>query len=284
MKRFVVTASLLFSMLILCGETHLAFSAEKIRYVGCGIVKKAFMAELAKEFTRTSGIEVDIEGGGATRGIRAVASGDAVLGGTCRHALEVPEENGVKLHHVAWDALAVIVNKNNPVDSISLEQLKSVVEGRIKDWGELGGPANTPLEFYARKGTISGVGLLAREIIFNDTDKEFTATKFFKSTGPLERDIGKNKWAIGLTGISSARKADVKILKLNNISMSKQNIAAGKYLLYRPLYLVTKAKPDELAAKFIEFAKSRKGQQVISRQETVNIREGGKLWRLYRKQ
>jgi len=284
MKRFALIIGLLCLMLVIGAGTKPAFSREKIRFVGCGIVKKAFMAELAKEFTKKYSVDVEIEGGGATTGIRDVASGKADLGGTCRHTIDVSEEGGVKLNHVAWDALVVIVNKNNPVNTITMDQLKGVIEGRIKDWGDLGGPAGTPIEFYAREGKLSGVGMMAREIIFKNANKEFAATREFDSTGPLEKAIAKNKWAVGLTGISSARKADVKMLKLNGIDMDKNNIASGKYLLYRPLYIVAKDSPSGTVEKFIEFAKSKEGQDIISKQGTVNLREGAKLWRLYRQQ
>jgi phosphate transport system substrate-binding protein len=284
MKKLVVLIGTLCLMLILGGTTNPAFARERIHFVGCGIVKKAFMAELAKAFTQKYGIDVDIEGGGATLGIRSVASGKADLGGTCRHTIDVPQEQGVKLNHVAWDALVVIVNKSNPVDTITMDQLKAVIEGRIKDWGDLGGPSGTSVDFYARKGKLSGVGLMAREIIFKNANKEFSATQEFDSTGPLEKAIAKNKWAIGVTGISSARKADVKMLKLNGIDTDKANISSGKYLLYRPLYIITTETPSDTAKKFIQFAKSREGQEIISQQGTVNLREGAKLWRLYRQQ
>lgn len=272
------------AVVLLFGIVDSTVAAEKIRYSGCGIVKKAFMAELAKEFTKTSGVEVQIEGGGATKGIRDVAAGKTVLGGTCRHAIDVPQEQGVKLHHVAWDALVVIVNKDNPVDSVSMDQLKGIIEGKIKDWGDVGGPSGKPIEFYARNSKNAGVSLALREIVFHDGKKEFAATKTFGSTGPLEQAIEKDAWSVGVTGISSARKRNVKILKLNGIDTEKDNIASGKYLLYRPLFLVTKDTPDAQADKFVEFAKSNKGQEIISSQGTVNLKEGGMLWRLYRKQ
>jgi len=284
MKKVAVVIGILCVMLIFGGTMNFASAAQQISYEGCGIVKEAFMAELAKAFTKKYGIDVNIKGGGATVGIRSVASGKADMGGTCRHTMDVAEENGVKLNHVAWDALVVIVNKDNPVDTISMEQLKGIIEGRIKDWGDLGGPSGTAVDFFARKGKQSGVGMMAREIIFKDANKDFSATKFFDSTGPLEKAIAKEKWSIGLTGISSARKADVKMLKLNGIDTDKVNIASGKYLLYRPLYIVTSTNPDENIKKFIEFAKSREGQEIISEQGTVNLREGAKLWRLYRQQ
>jgi phosphate transport system substrate-binding protein len=125
---------------------------------------------------------------------------------------------------------------------------------------------------------------MAREILFHDPNKKFTTSAVFEDSGPMEKAIEKDKWAIGITGISSARKRNVKILDLEGIDTSKQNIASGKYLLYRPMYLVTKEKPDSATAKFIEFAKSKDGQEIISQQGTVNLREGANLWKLYRKQ
>jgi phosphate transport system substrate-binding protein len=284
MKKWILVGIVVLSAGLFCGGLNPAFSAEKINYTGCGIVKRAFMDQLSKKFTQQYGIDVNIEGGGATRGIREVASGEKNLGGTCRHALDIPEEKGVTLHHVAWDALVVIVNKSNPVNTISLDQLKAVVEGKTKDWGELGGPAHTPLKYYDRKGKSSGVGLMAREILFHDSNKDFDIAQAYQDSGPMEQAIEKDRWAIGITGISSARKRNVKILELNGIDTSKQNIASGKYLLYRPLYLVTKSTPDPTTAKFIQFALSKEGQQIISEQGTVNLREGANLWRLYRMQ
>jgi phosphate transport system substrate-binding protein len=284
MKKIAISLGVLFLTLVMGGSLSVVRAADEISFAGCGIVKQAFMDELAKAFQEKHGTAVALEGGGATVGIRSVASGEKDLGGTCRHSVAVPEEQGVTLHHVAWDALVVIVNPKNPVGTITLDQLKAVIEGRITDWGALGGPAGKPLSFYARKGKTSGVGLMARETIFHDPDKEFKAAKFFDSTGPLERAIETDQWALGLTGISSAQKRKVKMLKLNGIDVTKENIARGKYLLYRPLYIVTKERPDPGVVKFIDFAKSDEGQEIISKQGTVNLREGALLWRLYRQQ
>lgn len=283
MKKKVVIVGLILAVFV-WGLSSIAFSSGKIRYVGCGIVKNAFMDELSKKFTQSSGIAMDVEAGGATTGIRAIAAGKADIGGTCRHIVDSPAEKGVKLYHVAWDALAVIVNKQNPVQSISLDQLKKIIEGRIKDWGELGGPANTPIAFYSRDEKTDGVELMLREIIYNDINKELSATKKFESSGPLEKAIEQDAWAVGITGISSARKRNVKIVELNGIDISKGNISSGKYLLYRPLYLVTKENPGELEQKFIQFALSKDGQSIISQQGTVNLKEGSALWKLYRQQ
>ena len=72
------------SLDVLAAETE---SGTTLKWVGCGISKKAYMTDMAKAFEAESGIKIDVQGGGATRGIRDVASLDADIGGTCRNKL-----------------------------------------------------------------------------------------------------------------------------------------------------------------------------------------------------
>ena len=75
---------------------------------------------------------------------------------------------------------------------------------------------------------------------------------------------------MGTTGISSARKRKVKILDLNGKDPSYENIKNGSYVLYRPLYLVTKGySADQKVKDFITFALSREGRDVIRRAGSV---------------
>ncbi len=281
MKRNVVTIAVSFlltlAMFVLMDGLFLSKQAEasELKWVGCGITKKAFMKELAAAYEKKTGTKIIIKGGGATKGIRAVAGGVADLGGTCRHKIDVPEEKAAKLHQVAWDALVVVVNKDSQVDSITVEQIKKVLTGKIKNWKEIGG-SDSPIKLYVRKGRISGVGLMVREVIFNNPDQGFSPeAKIKRSSGPLERAISHDLYGIGMTGISSAKKRKrLKILKIDGVAPTKENIMSGKYPFYRPLYLVTKGEPAGEVKKFIEFALGPEGQTVISGQGTVNLEEG----------
>lgn len=243
----------------------------EINWAGCGITKKAFMTELAKAYEAKTGVKVNIQGGGATKGIRKAVKGEIDIGGACRVAIskDTIERRAYQIP-VAWDALAVIVNKNNPVNSITFEQLQGIYLGKITNWKELGGK-NAPIELYIRRGKISGVGRTLRELVFANFSQEFKAAKYVtKSSGPLEKGILKNINGIGTTGISSAKRRDVKVLKLEGKSPSYENIKAGKYMLYRPLYLVTKGRRSSPEVrKFITFALSRQGMAIIRRAGTV---------------
>lgn len=274
-KSAVVTGTVFAAVLLL----PLQAAAEPLTWVGCGISKLAYASDLAKAFKAKAGIDIAMQGGGATRGIRDVGSLSADIGGSCRPVLfGAKEEHQTKLVPVGWDALAVIVHPDNPVNDITIKQLQSVLVGGIRNWNQLGG-ADEPLKLFARKGKISGVGYTARTVLFNDPAAEFGDATLFPSTGPLEKAVEKDSQAIALTGISSARKRNVKILSVNGKQPTYQNVKTGKYLMYRPLYLAyNPANPrmDDIK-KFLKFAYSAEGQEIMRANGTVPYLEATNL-------
>lgn len=236
-----------------------------LRWVGCGMTKKSFMAELAKAYEQKTGVKILIEGGGATKGIREVAKGAAPMGGSCRPKLSgIPEELRTRMNPVAWDALVVIVHPDNPVENITLSQLRQVYDGKITNWKQLGGP-DKPIDLLVRRGKFSGVGRTLRQLVFNDFDKKFASNHVYRSSGPLEKAVETNPWALGVTGVSSAKKRAVKMLGLNGKQPDYEHIRSGEYLLYRPLYITANpADPQYPQVKrFIDFAHTRQGREII---------------------
>lgn len=250
-------------------------SAETIQWAGCGISKKAFMTELAKAYTKKTGIKVKLSGGGATKGIRNAAKGTIDIGGACRVSLERhKEERDAFQIPVAWDALVAFVHKDNPVDNVSFKQLNRIYLGEITNWKELGGK-DAPIELYVRRGKMSGVGRTLRELVFANYDQKFDkATYVVKSSGPVEKGVVKNLNGFGVSGISSAKKRKLKLLKLDGKAPTYENIKNGSYALYRPLYLVIKrGNKAPLIRNFIKYALSREGQAIIRAQGTVPYSE-----------
>jgi phosphate transport system substrate-binding protein len=260
-----------------------------LTWVGCGISKKGFMAEMAEAYYKKTGINIVIQGGGATKGIRMVSAGEADLGGSCRDVITHPimispiaEERWSRMTPVAWDALVVIVHKDNEVTDISTEQLRDLLKGKITNWKQLGG-ADRPVELYVREGKISGVGRTLRELVFSNYNEEFVAGHVVPSTGPLENAIETEVDAIAVTGISSARRRDVKILRLDGVSPTYDRIRDGGYTLYRPLYLVTPmavdVKPE--VADFLAFVQSEEGKAIMRKVGTVPHEDAIGTWLKY---
>ena len=280
-KKYIVIAFLC-ALAISANTTVAAVNSAKddnlIRWAGCGITKKAFMAELAKAFETKTGVKVELQGGGATRGIRDAAALKVDLGGSCRMNLPGIERSELhaSLHPVAWDALAIIINKQNPVNNITTEHVKKMYLGQIKNWSELGGP-DAPIHLYVRRGKYSGVGYTIRQYIFQDSSIEFSTEYVVKSSGPLEKAIEKDPLAIGITGISSARKRDVKIIGFDGKSPTYENVRNGSYGLYRPLYLVTSPQPSAHVKDFVAFARSEEGRKIIRANQTVPYKDAPHL-------
>lgn len=275
-------------ILFLC-LTPLTLNADPVTtldWVGCGISKKAYITDLSQAFEKQTNIHINIQGGGATKGIRHVVSGEADLGGSCRYRLpENPREAGAGFEPVAWDALVIITHKDNPVGNLSLKQVKDIYTGKITNWQEVGGP-DAKIALFTRTSKYSGVGRTLRKLIFANFNQKIASSKPFKSSGPLEKAIVGTPFSIGITGISSAKLRDVKILELDNTYPSYENVKTGKYQLYRPLYITYNPRSDKIAEikQFTRFCHSREGRKIMRDNGTLPYREGINLVTLQLKQ
>ena len=246
---------------------------------GCGVSKKAFMEACALEYEKQTGVRIRLSGGGAQLGIETAATGGADLGGTCRACLKKLREDqlDVKLAAVAWDALTVIVCRQNPVDDISREQLQAVLEQKITNWKELGG-IDEKIIVVVRRGKTSGVGYSVRALMLADTEADFGPTTLrLNSSGPIEKLVEGEPRAIAVTGIFSARKRNVKSLSIDGHSPTPEKIASGEYPYYRPLFIAYRPGENEQADAFVEWLLGEKGQAVIQAQSTVTLAQGARL-------
>jgi phosphate transport system substrate-binding protein len=172
---------------------------------------------------------------------------------------------------VAWDALVVMAHPDNPVTNITLKQLKAVYEGKITNWKKLGG-RDAPIDLLVRQGKISGVGKTLRELIWGNPNQVFKGSEEFPSSGPLEKAVESNPNALAVSGISSARKRNVKLLSLEGKAPTYETIKTGAYLLYRPLYITYMPRDNPKIReikRFITFAHSKKGREIIRNQGVV---------------
>jgi phosphate transport system substrate-binding protein len=247
----------------------------ELNLVSCHASKDAYVTELVNAYRKQTGIDIKVHAGNSTSAIRDVHIGIADIGGTSRYLMPNEKlETGVKLLPVAWDALAIIVHKDNPVENISFEQAKAIYTGRIRYWSDLGGTAQK-IEVYAQKNKISGNGLILRELLFSNTDKNFHTSRVFDSSEQLEQALLENPNAIAITGVSNARAQDVKIVAFDGKKPTLENIRTGNYSLYRPLFL--SYAPDsaniESVKDFIRFVLGKTGQDVMRSNGVVPYRE-----------
>lgn len=246
------------------------------------------MKDVAKAYEKQTGVSIELEGGGATKGIRQVSLGESHLGGSCRMPLVFEAADGslqvesseqqVKMIPMGWDALVAITHKENSmISGISREQLKQVLTGKITRWDQLGAQSNQPINLYVRTGKISGVGLTLRQQLFNNINQNFhKGATYLPSSGKIEKAVEKDPYGLAVSGISSSRHRQLKLLKLDNIEPTMATLRSGKYMLYRILFLVTppdyRERPE--LQEFVDFTLSSKGQKIIREAGTLPYRYG----------
>src|SRR3990172_2647974 len=113
-------------------------AAEYITGSGCSVSNIGYLTDLATEYERRAGIKVFVRGGGSVVGIEDLRSGKVDFAAACRQRSAGDPEDVIFVQ-VAWDALVFIVHPSNPIDAISLNNVRSVYAGRVTDWRQLRG-------------------------------------------------------------------------------------------------------------------------------------------------
>lgn len=221
----------------------------------------------AKTFKNKTGINVNVHGGGSTGGINAAKIGTADIGASSRE-LNENEKGQLKEIVIGKDALAIIVNKSNRVNDITLDQARSIFIRRIKNWSELGGK-NKPIQVINRESG-SGTRDLFEDIVMQIMLKDKT-----RKTVPMSLDsIVSNSNAevkesvklipnsIGYISIGYIDDS-VKVLNVDSISPTQENILSGRYQLVRKLYYLVKDDKDSKVRQFLDYILSKEGQSLI---------------------
>lgn len=262
---------LLILLAVFFSEARPAHS-ESISGSGCSVSNVGYLQELAKEYEKQTGVKVLVRGGGTVVGIEDVKTGKVDFAASCRKkATDDPAD--VDFIQVAWDALAFVVHKSNPLNDISLDEVRAIYAGKITNWKQLKG-MDSPIKIYiskTKKG-LSGVEGATRELVLKGKEVVQTPhTLFLASTAIVEQMVEDTPGGFATTGFSSARKRDIKMLKVNGVSPEKKNIINNKYPLKRPLFLLVPRRAKPAVKNFVDFTLSNKGQKFISSQGVVSL-------------
>ncbi len=239
--------------------------AAALKGVGWEVSTAAEIGGLPGAYQRKTGNRIHLNPTDTTKGIREVQDGSADLGSSTQYLLpDEPHEAGLELVPVAWDALTIIVHKDNPVPDISLEQLRSVYSGKIRNWSELGGndqKIDVLVHHYGNTPAASNL----REMIFSDSRKLFRVGRLMKPTDSVGELLSTSPGGIAITGVSNARALDVKIVSLDGITPTIDTIKRGQYSLYRPLYLTYNPNSEKLDSikDFISYMNSKDARELM---------------------
>lgn len=169
---------------------------------------------------------------------------------------------------IAIDGLAVIVHPDNPVQSLSVEQVARLFSGEIANWRELGG-ANAAVELHARDDQ-SGTYDTFKELVLGSQGKTLaTNATRYESNDALSLAVSRRNGAIGFVGLASVGKS--KALAITDgdsqpMPPTTALVATEDYPLSRRLFLYADPqKQSKWTREFLTFVHSPAGQAIVEK-------------------
>jgi phosphate transport system substrate-binding protein len=239
-------------------------AADPFTVSGCSVSNVAYLTDLAKAYEKETGQKVLVRGGGSIVGLSDLGADRVDLAASCLSKIPNPREE-LSFVPVAWDALVFIANKSNPISSITPQQVKEIYDGKITNWKQLGGADLKLISYIAPPKDSGGIGEALEKYILGTRPQQQSNSSMQSSSAAIwEQLVERNPEGFASTGFGSARKRDLKMLKVNGVAPTRETIVSGKYPYKRYLYLVMTrdAKPE--VKKFVDYALSKKGQAHIS--------------------
>jgi phosphate transport system substrate-binding protein len=259
MKKILITVLALlillpgFSMaerLVLKGSTTVLPIAQK--------VSEAYMRQ-------NPDVKISLSGGGSSNGIKAIIDGTTDIGNASRFIkgkeVKLAVTKGVYPvpHRVALDCIVPVVHKSNRVSNLTVEQLRNIYLGKIRNWSEVGG-ANRRIVVISRDSS-SGTFDAWKGLVMKKK-RVIPSALTVPSNGGLVQAVSNTKGALGYIALGYVSKS-IKTLKVEGIKGSEITTKQGVYPISRPLYMFTKGWPKGKTLDFLNFILSVKGQKLV---------------------
>lgn len=166
---------------------------------------------------------------------------------------------------IGKDPIVVISNYVNGVDDMSIEDLKKVFKGEIKNWKELGGNDVPVVVGYLSEDIESGVVLLFKE--FTIGSKVAFAPNGTKLDDPVKvgRFVYSTPGGVSFMSLNSFNDKKSTVLKVNGLEPTRENIINNKYKLSATYYITAPVKKNAIVADFIAFSQSEAGQEIVAK-------------------
>ena len=216
-------------------------------------------------------IIVQVSGGGSGVGIAALINGAADIANASRPMKPSEREKlkqrynslGVEIKS-AKDGLSIYLNENNPVNELSLQQIKDIYTGKITNWKQVGGN-DSRIILFGRENS-SGTFVYFKDNVLEG--QEFSEMiQNMPGTAAVVNAVANNKNAVGFGGVAYTKGIKDAAVKKDANSKAYlptvENIKTGDYPIIRYLYLYTRTRPAGVIKDYIEWILSEEGQEVV---------------------
>lgn len=223
-------------------------------------------------------VRISVTGGGSGTGIAALINNTVDIASASRsikeEEIEAAKANGVNPveHVIARDAIAVIVNPENPVSELTLQQIADIYSGKINNWNEVGGE-DRPIVRLSRE-TNSGTHIYFLETVLRLGEKEnktlfSTDTLLLPSSEGIILEVRQNPNAIGYDGLGYVPH-DLKMIAIAKevdapyVLPSIPTVNDKSYPIARDLYMYTNGEPTGVVKEYLDWILSDEAQEIVA--------------------
>ncbi|MEM2137522.1 MAG: PstS family phosphate ABC transporter substrate-binding protein [Candidatus Anstonellaceae archaeon] len=270
-KRFVALSAVFAIALLLFGCAAKGQSSQ-LKIGGSDTMVILGQAWAEKYMQENPGKKVSVTGGGSGVGITALTESKIDIAEASRDMkpaeIDAARKKGVEPVKtiVAYDGIAIIVHPENPIEKLTIAEIRDIFTGKITNWKELGG-SDEKIDAYSRESS-SGTYEFMKEHVLANKDYA-SAVKYSSGSAVLVESVSQSKTAIGYTGVAYARqRKDVKIIPVAKDEAAiaylpdKEHVKSGAYSIARSLNFYTNEAPAGDAKAFVDFVLGSEGQSI----------------------
>lgn len=223
-------------------------------------------------------VQLSVTGGGSGTGIAALINGTVDIANASRKMKDEEKETALLNGSdpvefvIARDAIAIIVNLENPVDNLTLQQISDIYSGKINNWQEVGGE-DRPIVRLSRE-TNSGTHVYFLEVVIRLGQKENKTlfsqdTLLLPSSEGIGAEIRLNPNAIGYDGLGYVTE-DLKVIGVaitaggEYILPSPESVNNETYPIARDLYMYTNGQPSGIIKEYLDWILSSEAQLIVA--------------------
>ncbi|MCB0118811.1 MAG: phosphate ABC transporter substrate-binding protein [Anaerolineales bacterium] len=282
MKRTLILILLVSYGLISCGSNSTSSTsnttAQYIENKGSDTIVNLALAWAERYQTEYPDVRISVTGGGSGTGIAALINGTVDIANASRQIKDEEvaqaQSQGINPveHVIARDAIAVIVNPENPVSELTLQQISDIYSGKVTNWTEVGGE-DRPIVKLSRE-TNSGTHVYFLETVLRLGEKDnktlfSTDTLLLPSSEGIIAEVRQNPNAIGYDGLGYVPD-DLKMIAIAEteggayVLPAIETVNDKTYPIARDLYMYTNGEPTGITKEYLDWILSAEAQTIVA--------------------
>lgn len=224
--------------------------------------------KLAMKYEETADVKIEVNQIGSSAGITNAINGVSQIGMSSRDLKQEEIDSGIEQLVIAYDGIVVVTHPSNPVQNLTMEQVKAIFTGEVTNWKEVGGKDMEIVVVSREDG--SGSRDAFQEIVGYESGQLIRNAIVASGNGNIKTTVAMNKHAIGFISFEYIDES-VSAMNINGVEALAENVLSGEYLLSRPFLFVYKEGVPEAATQFMDYILSPDGQKIVESAGAIPI-------------